>query len=62
MGVTGISIRQNKYSTSYIVRICVQGKNIRIGTFKDIEEAIKARIEAEEKYYKPILEKYNKLD
>lgn len=61
-GVTGISIRQNKYSTSYIVRICVQGKNIRIGTFKDIEEAIKARIEAEEKYYKPILEKYNKLD
>ena len=60
-GVTGISIRQNKYSVSYIVRICVQGKNIRIGTFKDIEEAIKARKEAEEKYYKPILDKY-KLD
>ena len=59
-GITGISIRQNKYSTSYIVRICVQGKKIRIGTYKDIEEAIKARKEAEEKYYKPILEKYNK--
>ena len=61
-GITGISIRHNKYSTSYIVRICVKGKNIRIGTFRDIEKAIKARKEAEEKYYKPILEKYNKLD
>ena len=59
-GINGISIRRNKYSTSYIVRICLQGKNIRIGTYRDIEEAIKARKEAEEKYFKPILDKYNK--
>lgn len=59
-GYNGISIRHNKHSTSYIVRICVQGKNIRIGTYRDIEEAIKARKEAEEKYFKPILDKYKK--
>lgn len=59
-GINGISIRKNKYSTSYIVQICVQGKRIRIGTYRDIEEAIKARKEAEEKYFKPILDKYNK--
>lgn len=59
-GVTGISVRQNKYSKSYIVRICVKGKNIRIGTYKDLDSAIKARIEAEEKYFQPIIEKYKK--
>ena len=59
-GINGISIKQNKYSTSYIVRICVQGKNIRIGTYRDIEDAIKARKEAEDKYFKPILDKYKK--
>lgn len=32
------------------------------GCYKDLEEAKKARKEAEEKYFKPILEKYNKLD
>lgn len=57
-GVNGISIRKNKYSISYVVRICVQGNDIRIGTFRDLESAIKARKEAEEKYFKPILEKY----
>lgn len=40
----------------------IKGKKIRIGTYKDIEEAIKARKEAEEKYYKPILEKYKEQD
>lgn len=59
-GINGVSIRQNKNSTSYIVQICVQGKGIRIGTYSNIEDAIKARKEAEEKYFKPILDKYNK--
>ena len=59
-GINGISIRKNKHSISYIARICVQGKNIRIGTYRDIEDAIKARKEAENKYFKPILDKYKK--
>lgn len=57
-GVTGITIRKNKYSTSYIVRICVKGQNIRVGTYRDLESAIKARKEAEDKYFKPIIDKY----
>ena len=32
------------------------------GYFDSLEEAIKARKQAEEKYFKPILNKYNKLD
>lgn len=30
------------------------------GSFKNKEDAIKARKDAEEKYFKPILDKYNK--
>ena len=59
-GVTGITIRKNKYSTSYIVRICVKGQNIRVGTYRDLESAIKARKEAEDKYFKPIIDKYER--
>lgn len=35
-----------------------QNKNIYLGTFKDKKEAIKARKEAEEQYFKPIIEEY----
>lgn len=59
-GITGVTIRKNKYCTSYIATIYVQGKNIRIGTFRNIEDAAKARKEAEDKYFKPIIEKYKK--
>lgn len=57
-GYKGISIRKNKYTTSYVVRIGVQNKVIHIGTFKTLEDAIAARKAAEEKYFKPILDKY----
>ena len=40
--------------------IFFQGKQINLGRFDTKEEAIAARLEAEEKYFKPILEKYNK--
>lgn len=39
--------------------IFFQGKQINLGRFDTKEEAIQARLEAEEKYFKPILEKYN---
>lgn len=39
--------------------IFFQGKQINLGRFDTKEEAINARLEAEGKYFKPILEKYN---
>ena len=40
--------------------ICFKNKTIFLGEFKDKQDAIDARKEAEEKYFKPILEKYGK--
>jgi hypothetical protein len=37
-----------------------QGKRIFLGRFETKQEAIEARLAAEEKYFKPILEKYEK--
>ena len=59
-GCRGVTIRKRKNSISYIATIGVKNKNIKLGTYKTLEEAIKARKQAEEKYYKPILEKYKK--
>ena len=50
---TGISIVNNKYR----VRIQVNKKPIHIGYFDTLEDAIKARKIAEEKYFKQILDK-----
>ena len=43
-------------------RVCItfQGKTHNIGYFKDFDKAVIAREEAEEKYFKPILEKYGR--
>lgn len=57
-GYTGISKVGNKYR----VRIQKDKKSIQIGYYDDIEQAIKARKDAEKKYFKPILEKYKKGD
>lgn len=40
--------------------IGVEGKYLYLGTFSDINDAIRARKAAEEKYYKPIREAYKK--
>lgn len=53
-GKTGISFVNNKYRA----RIYVYGKSIHLGYFDNIEDAIRAREEAEQEYFKPILNKY----
>jgi hypothetical protein len=55
-GVKGVSYvkRLNKYRAY----INLGGKQKYLGVYETIEEASKAREQAEEKYYKPILEKY----
>lgn len=55
-GVTGVSKRNGKY----VARIMIANKSYGLGTFTTLEEAVQARKAAEEKYFKPILEKYNK--
>lgn len=53
-GYNGISLVNGKYR----VRIQINKKSKHIGYFDNLETAIKARKEAEEKYFKAILEKY----
>lgn len=43
-------------------QIKLQNKNIYLGRYNNLEDAIKVRQEAEEKYFKPILEKYKKSE
>ena len=52
------------YFSSFIVLLLqhINGKSIHLGYFDTLEKAIKARKEAEEKYFKPILEKYKKIE
>ena len=57
-GVNGVYF--NKKAKLYIARINVQGRQISLGCFKKLEDAKEARLIAEEKYYKPIKEKYKK--
>lgn len=47
-------------SGRYTAHIWFQSKSIYLGTFDTIEEAAAARKAAEEKYFKPILEEFNK--
>lgn len=46
-----------KVNYGYIATITVNRKKVYLGFYKDIQDAIKARTEAEEKYHKPIIEK-----
>lgn len=55
-GVNGVY--WDKKLKKYRVSICFQKKKINLGTYKTLEEAKKVRLNAEEKYYKPIIEKY----
>lgn len=48
-GVTGVNFE--KSSRKWIARIQVDGKRIRLGYFAHFEDAVKARKEAEEKYF-----------
>lgn len=53
-GAKGISFTKNG---NYRVYINLRGRQIHIGVFATLEEAIKKRKEAEIKYFKPILDK-----
>lgn len=57
-GVKGVYWRKDK--NMWVVEIGFQKKRIRIGYFKDFEDAVKARKRAEEQYFEPILNKYGK--
>lgn len=55
-GVTGVSY--NKSKGKWVAYIKLQGKNINLGTFNSKDEAVQARLKGEEKYYKPLIQKY----
>ncbi|WP_054709881.1 AP2 domain-containing protein [Bacillus sp. JCM 19041] len=58
-GVRGVSF--SKRTNKYMAYIRFQNKHMNLGCYKTLEEAKEARIEAENKYFKPILEKYGKV-
>lgn len=45
---------------SWRAEIGVQGRKIKLGRFRDFDKAVIAREEAEEKYFKPILERHGR--
>ena len=55
-GVRGVTL--DKKTGHYRASINFQKKFIHLGTFKTLDEAKKARKEAEDKYFKPMLDKY----
>lgn len=55
-GYKGVSYMKNK--GKYRAYIGLRGKQINLGLYDTAEEAYQARLDGEEKYYKPILEKY----
>lgn len=52
-GYTGISFVNGKYR----VRIQINKKSIHIGYFNNLDKAVEARKEAEEKYFSPLIKK-----
>lgn len=54
-GVNGVY--WDKKLKKYRVSICLQRQKIYLGSFETLEEAKKVRLNAEEKYYKPIIDK-----
>ncbi|MDD9147809.1 AP2 domain-containing protein [Sporolactobacillus sp. CQH2019] len=55
-GIKGVHQRIRKGHTYYEASITVNGKRKYVGTFKDINQAIRARKEAEKKYYQPYID------
>lgn len=51
-GITGVSIKGNCYRA----RIVVRGREINLGKFTTLEAAVRARKEAENKYFAPLIE------
>ena len=57
-GVKGV--HWSEHTQRWIAKIGFQGKQICIGSFQSIEDAKKARQEAEGKYFAPIIERWEK--
>lgn len=55
-GKTGVYF--NKGKKKWSAEIMLKGKKIHLGYFDKKQDAIKARKQAEEKYFEPVLEKY----
>lgn len=55
-GVKGVCF--DKKANKWVAYIEFQRNRIRLGSFRTLEEAKKARENAEEEYYSPIIEKY----
>lgn len=58
-GHKGITIIKRKNKVRYKAGIGIKGKQIHLGYFDELEDAIKARKQAEKKYHKPFLEGKN---
>lgn len=59
--VRGI-IREKQPDGSTIYRVCIelQGRRIYCGRYKDYPSAVEARRKAEQKYYIPIIEEWDR--
>lgn len=57
-GFRGVSYDKARNKWRAYIRLKYETK--ALGRFDTLEEAVKARIKAEEKYYKPIIDKYSK--
>lgn len=55
-GHAGVTFKDNKW----VARISVSGVEHHLGSFVTKEEAIAARIDGEEQYFKPLINKYKK--
>lgn len=53
-------VSYDKSQSRWISYLNFQGKRVHLEYFDNEQDAINAREEAEEKYFKPILEKYDK--
>ena len=54
-GATGVQERHNSSHTYYIARITVKGKLIYLGSFLIFSDAVKARKDAERRYFGPLV-------
>ena len=59
-GVRGVI--WNKRTQKWRAMIVFQRKSYYLGEYREFSDAVKARKEAEEKYYQPILDIYNGQD
>lgn len=57
-GVKGVCFVKSR--KKWLASISIEGKQIQLGRFDKFEDAVEARKKAENKYYKPILDKVKK--